>query len=62
MRQIAGMMEAGVQDNFRAGSRPKWAPVRRGGLPLTLTEHLAGSISSASNSDSTVVIRSLEKS
>lgn len=55
MRQIAGVMEAGVQDNFRAGGRPKWSPVRRGGLPLTLTGYLAGSISSLSDNDSAVV-------
>lgn len=55
MRHIAGIMESAVQDNFAAGGRPKWLPVARGGKPLTLSGHLANSISSTSDNDYAIV-------
>lgn len=44
MRNIAGIMHSGVQDNFSAGGRPRWLGVKRGGTPLTLSGNLKNSI------------------
>ncbi len=60
MRHISMIMEAGVQDNFRAGGRPSWLGVKRGGKPLTDTGHLKNSITTVSDNDSATVGTNVE--
>ena len=64
MRQIAGVMEAGVQDNFAAGGRPQWLPLNANFMGpvksstkslLVKSGTLKGSINSLSDNNSAIV-------
>ncbi|ATF95242.1 phage virion morphogenesis protein [Cedecea neteri] len=56
MEQIANIMLNAVDENFIAGGRPAWKPLKyRDGQPLMHTRHLHGSITPWHDNDTAVV-------
>ncbi|SQC93419.1 Mu-like prophage protein gpG [Cedecea neteri] len=56
MEQIASIMQNAVDENFIAGGRPAWKPLKyRDGQPLMHTRHLHGSITPWHDNDTAVV-------
>jgi phage virion morphogenesis protein len=59
MRQIAGIMQDAVEENFAQQGRPRWKPSarasREGGMTLQDTGRLAASITSRSTGNQAVV-------